>query len=333
MPDKRLRKISGKMTQLLRHRAMKDGVHMEPNGMIKITDLLEWIHGQDENLGASLDDVLGIIQADAKVRYRLSEDGNSICANQGHSMMLSVDRSDLGMTDWTQKGFLIHGTFMEWYGSIETTGLSRMKRQHIHMITPYSFNAADTNEIPAGNWHMIRKNINLYVFIDSDKTRHLGIKFLQSYNGVILSEGNEHGLIPTECLTLVPAGRQANCYGFIIKSQESGKVLMVRTRQGYYGFPKGKRKKGENSMACALRELWEETSLTIDHFTEIHPTVHEEINKKGNCPTIYYCAVVGRDLPVKCLDQDEGLDTFWMSMEDISKLNEQEFSSQRRALL
>lgn len=314
------------MSYLLRHGAVKEQVPISPEGKMKVSDLISWLRRKGKKVDHAL--VMDVIQSDAKGRYSYDPEHDLIWAAQGHSMDLVVK-----MEPWLGHGPLVHASYKEHIQSIRQNGLSRMSRQHIHMIDPSA----------EGAWDLVRKKADLYVIIDSDKARASGVTFMRSDNGVILSAGIEDGVIPSECLVLIPAPRKTGCYGFIIKGeakarqgQERGKdvVLMVQTESGYYGFPKGKKNKGEHSLACAFRELYEESGLRPDSLTLLPCTV-EEINDNGNCPTVYFKAVLRTsDLPkVMCLDDDEGLDTRWLTLDDIDRLSDREFVKRRRVLL
>jgi 2'-phosphotransferase len=305
------------MSFLLRHGAEREGVPIGPDGMMKITDLLDWLNNKDARVTS--DDIIEIVMNDKKGRYRLNEDKTKICAVQGHSLGLNVVERKLPV--WTKLAPLIHCSYVKHRSGIEHTGLNRMSRQHIHMCDP---------EIGA-SWDLLRNNSNMYVIVDTIRARAAGIVFLQAENGVILSNGI-NGIIPPQYLTCIPVPRNTGCYGFIITSPKA-KVLMVMTASGKYGFPKGKRHYREHSLACALRELYEESGLRTSQFT-ITSSILEEINEKGNCPTVYFTGTVHTPLPkVTCLDKDEGLVTSWMSETEIKSLDDTVFFPRRRHLI
>ena len=65
-----------------------------------------------------------------------------------------------------------------------------MARKHIHMSSQHK----GSSDMISG----IRKRSNVMIYIDLDKAIAAGIKFYISKNQVILSEGNDHGMIPVD---------------------------------------------------------------------------------------------------------------------------------------
>lgn len=78
---------------------------------------------------------------------------------------------------------IIHGTFLKCYETIKVQGLCRMKRNHIHFAKGLNFICG------------LRKNAEVYIYIDYTKAKEDGIIFYESENGVILSPGNSNGFI------------------------------------------------------------------------------------------------------------------------------------------
>ena len=64
-----------------------------------------------------------------------------------------------------------------------------------------------------------------------------------------------------------------------------GKVLIERSINGFYGFPKGHIEKGESDIECAIRETLEETGILakVDYdegfsiFYKVHDVVPKEV--------------------------------------------------------
>jgi 2'-phosphotransferase len=85
---------------------------------------------------------------------------------------------------------VFHGTYKTNLKSIQSTGLNRMKRQHIHLAK--SFDAVSGQ----------RSNCNLIVYVDMKKAMEDGIDFFESDNGVILTEGI-NGFLSAKYLSFV----------------------------------------------------------------------------------------------------------------------------------
>ena len=64
--------------------------------------------------------------------------------------------------------------------------------------------------------------------------------------------------------------------GAVVFTKEKGKIryLIVQSKQGIYGFPKGHVEKNETELQTALREVLEETGLTVSPI----PGFREEIS-------------------------------------------------------
>lgn len=128
-----------------------------------------------------------------KQRFDLDESGEwTIRANQGHSTD-SVKSDDL-LTPIDEafcegKDF-VHGTYEDAWKQIQVTGLSKCSRQHIHLTTGFS----GEGEVKSG----MRTNCQIVVHVDVKKAMQDGIKFWISKNGVILTEGDEKGVIPAK---------------------------------------------------------------------------------------------------------------------------------------
>ncbi|KAG9223918.1 hypothetical protein CCMSSC00406_0004466 [Pleurotus cornucopiae] len=111
-----------------------------------------------------------------------------IRANQGHS--LPVDSLDLQpIISADQVEMAVHGTSSEAWDSIALQGLSRMNRNHIHLARhlPDSQPATAISGLRAGS--------DIFVYINLHLALSSGIKFFLSANGVVLTPGDEAGLL------------------------------------------------------------------------------------------------------------------------------------------
>lgn len=259
----------------------------------------------------TFDDLIDIVKNDTKGRLSILE--NSIRANQGHSINLKISLEKYNQG----KSQIIHGTYKKNYNSILTQGLKSMTRDYVHLINIDS---------KSDKFHMIRQDIDLYVFVQGND-----IDLSISENGVILSAD-----IPSKYLTLVPAYQhhKSGCYGFIIYDVTKTKVLMVETKSGIYGFPKGKKHKGELAICCAFRELKEETNLEPEDII-ILPGCKSEINEKNNVPTNYYLAQIRENISKElyCLDKEEDLKLHWMTILELLKIDDDKFYLRRKKLI
>jgi len=116
-----------------------------------------------------------------------------IRANQGHSIT-SIVAEDLLTpilpAELAKLHTIVHGTNKSaWEKNICSEGLSRMRRNHIHFATG----------LPDSSTRVIsgmRKDCEIYIYIDGTKCANDGIKFYRSTNGVILSPGvSEDGVL------------------------------------------------------------------------------------------------------------------------------------------
>ncbi|KAG8891593.1 hypothetical protein FRB99_003467, partial [Tulasnella sp. 403] len=205
--------ISKACSYILRHGALKEGIRMRTDGFVKVSDLLS--RPRLQKLGCDFEKLREIVTTNDKKRYSLvyepsageqpglvlasalNEDGEHrgtnvidnwwIKANQGHSL----EFVELEMTEIKQASDIpmaVHGTTLLAWDSIKQQGLSRMQRNHIHMAKGLS----SDEDVISG----MRKDSTVYIFVDVEKALAEGIRFFVSENGVVLSPGDEEGIIP-----------------------------------------------------------------------------------------------------------------------------------------
>lgn len=186
------------MVQILRHGKFgsevlinPDGsgvLNMDPDGYILVDDLLKVMKRAGHIMGTrEIEDVLN--RCDKK-RMELSDDKTKIRAVQGHSLpFLQEDGLLEKLTE--NPGPLYHGTYPKLVSLIEKNGLSKMSRNHIHMTTGFP----EDGEVISG----MRSSCSRIIVINYDRAVAQGIEFFRSSNGVILSPGNNTGVIPPDC--------------------------------------------------------------------------------------------------------------------------------------
>lgn len=166
------------MARVLRHTAVKDNLNVSSEGFVNVEELL-----RDPKLkNVTVNDIKQVVESDDKQRFtlKLKNSGLEIRANQGHSFPVDLELPEV---DASEVQVVIHSTYMKNWPEIQKNGLSRMKRNHIFFL-----DKPDPN---------IRKNANVYVYIDVAKAVASGLKFFRSINGNILSPGDENGIIKT----------------------------------------------------------------------------------------------------------------------------------------
>lgn len=129
------------------------------------------------------------------------------------------------------------------------------------------------------------------------------------------------------------------CAGIILlrKVGDSFSFVLVETRQKrfMFSFPKGKREAGESTKETAIRETYEETGLTSDHYTFVPNTYYFEYLSNGSFskPHIfYYVAILNETFPeFSPIDQKEIISCGFYTMEDIIQMKT-DFTYQRKVI-
>ena len=186
--------LSRKLSYVLRHNSV--GMSLDHEGYVNITEIQK--HDLFQRFRpVTIEKLQRITDMDQKQRFSLIQRGNSwfIRANQGHSGDVAANLVDEKMLQPVLSSadhpICVHGTDKDAWAKITASGgLSRMARKHIHMSSQHK----GSKNIISG----MRKRSNVMIYIDLDKAIAAGIKFYISTNQVILSEGNEQGMIPLE---------------------------------------------------------------------------------------------------------------------------------------
>ena len=186
-------KLSKFISLVLRHKAKEFGLNINSQGLVGVTELLAIMKKQKGLESTTIIDIQNVVIQCDKQRFKLTEvEGKLfIAANQGHSIE-SVTAERKEVIDSSEIPICIHGTNMKAIQLIQKSGgLSKMSRNDIHMAS----DLPESGNVISG----MRKSADVVVWIDVGKAMAQGIKFFISKNGVILSPGNENGLIPSSC--------------------------------------------------------------------------------------------------------------------------------------
>ena len=125
--------------------------------------------------------------------------------------------------------------------------------------------------------------------------------------------------------------KQISCCGVVIINNDS--TILVQTPSGKWGFPKGKRHKGEENIDTACRELEEETGITSDMINFIQ--INDEYCTHVEHTIKYYVAEL-KDNTQKITftyDKDELTTVEWIKIIDALRLDNDVFRQSRKDIL
>lgn len=188
-----LNKVSRQLVKVLRHKIVDLGLPCDSRGFVAVEDI---INNRGSGIPRSLqipEDLVTMVEANEKKRLELEqrEDGKYyLRAVQGHNAEVGslLDTNSAFEVIQEPFEFCAHGTEQKYIDAIRTTGLKRMSRQHIHLVS-------EIHEDRQVSGYKARSNA--IVVIDMKQCMRDGMIFLRSANGVILTEGFE-GTIPPQ---------------------------------------------------------------------------------------------------------------------------------------
>jgi putative RNA 2'-phosphotransferase len=159
------------LSLVLRHQPELIGIKLDDAGWVNIDTLLDAaaIHGSI----IEYDQLMNIVRSSDKKRFAISDDGQRIRANQGHSVDV-----DLQLTAQLPPTLLYHGTVHPALESIRSQGLVRGQRHHVHM----SADTATASKVGA------RRGKPVILTIRAAEMVAVGHVFFCSANGVWLVE-------------------------------------------------------------------------------------------------------------------------------------------------
>jgi len=203
-------KVSKNLSRILRHKAEAEGFTLMKGGFLYIDDLLR----HESFAGVTLEQIQEIVQNNDKQRFTIEADEESnrlkIRANQGHS--LKVDDLDLRpITNPADFPVVVHGTNEKAYTLIQTQGLKRMSRNHVH----FAPGEPGDDGVISG----MRSSCTVLVYLNLSTAMEDGLEFYQSANNVILCSGNQDGVILPK-------------YFEKVKNRRSGKTISVSHSDG-----------------------------------------------------------------------------------------------------
>ncbi|KAF3009613.1 hypothetical protein E8E13_006982 [Curvularia kusanoi] len=236
--------VSRKVSWLLRHGASSEGLKLGKGGYVGVADALNT--RALKSLKITFEELKEVVAKNDKQRFSMipasslaevpesAEEAPAqqadltfgddpadylIRANQGHS--IKVDTEGL-LTPITREAgnvpaIVVHGTDERaWPLILKGGGLRRMTRNHIHFASglPAGFkplessavseDAADAAPVISG----MRMSSTVLIYVDINAALDKGVPFFVSENGVILTEGNEQGVLPYEFFSRVESRKK-----------------------------------------------------------------------------------------------------------------------------
>ena len=171
MTNESLIKKSKWLSKHLRHSPERVGLILEESGWVTVADLLDatW----QKHLHLSREELEEVVAGNDKQRFYFSEDGAKIRANQGHSVEV-----DLGLPPTVPPDVLFHGTGAQNRDSIQSTGLEKRRRHHVHL----------SRDIETARKVGARHGKPFVFLVDAGQMHADGNEFYVSDNGVWLCD-------------------------------------------------------------------------------------------------------------------------------------------------
>lgn len=127
-----------------------------------------------------------------------------IRANQGHSIAVDAEAllKPVSVEAGNVPAVVVHGTYFAFYQAIvDSGGLKRMKRNHIHFSTGLP-------EERGGVISGMRGDAEVLIYIDIKRSLDDGVRWFVSENGVLLTDGGEGGVLSTRYFQKVVGRRE-----------------------------------------------------------------------------------------------------------------------------
>jgi putative RNA 2'-phosphotransferase len=114
------------LSLVLRHAPETIGLALDRNGWADLEELMRLANARGRRLTRAL--IEEVVDTNEKQRFKISEDGTRIRANQGHSVKVDLDLAPVEPPE-----LLFHGTVERFLESIRVHGLRRGNRSHVHL--------------------------------------------------------------------------------------------------------------------------------------------------------------------------------------------------------
>lgn len=169
--DKTVVRFSKFLSLVLRHDPGQIGLTLDSGGWVDVTTLLAAANQAGFKITPA--QLAEVVAQNDKQRFRFSEDGTRIRANQGHSVTV-----ELGLTPQAPPTVLYHGTATRFLAAIQQEGLKPGSRQQVHL----SADEATASKVGA------RHGKPVVLIVNSAQMAADGYAFYRADNGVWLTD-------------------------------------------------------------------------------------------------------------------------------------------------
>jgi putative RNA 2'-phosphotransferase len=169
--NKELVSISKFLSLVLRHKPQTIGLELDASGWASVDELLAKAAAARQTLSRAL--LEEVVLSSDKKRFALSDDGQKIRANQGHSIEV-----ELGLQATQPPPVLYHGTASRFLPSILENGLDKRQRHHVHLTESIAIASAVGQRY--GTLVMLK--------VDARRMAADGLLFFRSANDVWLTD-------------------------------------------------------------------------------------------------------------------------------------------------
>ena len=181
-PQHDLIKISKFLSLVLRHRPDMIHLTLDPQGWTSVDELIAKARPR---MHLTRELIEQTVMNNDKQRFALSEDGQRIRANQGHSIAV-----DLQLKPQVPSAVLYHGTTNRFLKSILQDGLKSRQRQYVHLSKDIA------TAVIVGRRH----GEPVILQVDAAAMHEQGCEFFLSENGVWLTDH-----VPPQFLSIINA--------------------------------------------------------------------------------------------------------------------------------
>jgi putative RNA 2'-phosphotransferase len=172
MTDKDKISLSKFLSLILRHRPEKAGITLDGNGWADVDELIEGAN-KTGRVAITLDDIMEVVSTNDKQRFAFNNDYTKIRANQGHSVSVDVE-----LTEMQPPNILYHGTSTKSLQGIMANGIRPKSRLYVHL----------SEDVETAGRVGKRHGTPIILSIDAGKMNKEGVTFYLSANGVWLTK-------------------------------------------------------------------------------------------------------------------------------------------------